>query len=294
MAVSYYLAGKMESSSVVYVPKGSIQSIISHLNKNNFQLTSVDSYMLRLFGDPQHGWIHVGYTKLSHGDFLHRLATGKAALQKVTLIPGETMYFNIRKIAKEFALSSVSLKQYYDSYAPYNDGVILPDTYHIPIGINEQHIMYYLVNRSMSLHKKLARKILGVYDQTQWFKYVTIASIIQKEAANIEEMPLISAVIHNRIKRGMRLQMDGTLNYGRYSHTKVTPYRIKNNSSHFNTYKIRGIPPEPVAGAGLEAIKAAISPADADYLYFVKNKNGTHTFSKSYKSHLRNIKGEKN
>ena len=86
----------------------------------------------------------------------------------------------------------------YRKYAPYEDGVILANTYKIPKGISETHLMYYLVNTSLKEHRKWAIKFLGEYDQKQWFKYVVIASIIQKESANEEEMPLVSAVIHNR------------------------------------------------------------------------------------------------
>ncbi|NOR56369.1 MAG: aminodeoxychorismate lyase, partial [Sulfurovum sp.] len=114
--------------------------------------------------------------------------------------------------------------------------------------------------------------------------------IIQKEAASEEEMPLVSSVIYNRLNKGMRLQMDGTLNYGKYSHMKVTPERIKNDETKFNTYKHKGLPSSPIGAVSLSAILAAIKPAKTDYLYFMKNKEGVHDFSKSYKTHRKNIR----
>ncbi len=103
-------------------------------------------------------------------------------------------------------------------------------------------------------------------------------------------MPTVSSVIHNRLKKGMKLQMDGTLNYGKYSHIKITSQRIKEDNSSYNTYKNRGLPEHPICAVSLDAIKAAIFPAKTDYLYFVKNeKNGLHSFSKSYKEHVNNI-----
>ena len=102
-------------------------------------------------------------------------------------------------------------------------------------------------------------------------------------------MPLVSAVIFNRLKLKMPLQMDGSLNYGAYSHTKITPQRIRTDPTPFNTYRNKGIPPYPVGSASIEAIRAAVNPADVDYLYFVRNKNGVHTFSTTYKEHLDNI-----
>jgi UPF0755 protein len=103
-------------------------------------------------------------------------------------------------------------------------------------------------------------------------------------------MPLVASVIYNRIKKGMRLQMDGTLNYGKYSHVRVTPKRIRNDKSIYNTYKYRGVPAIPVCNVGFEAIKASVFPAKTDYLYFMKSKNGTHDFSCNYSTHLSNIK----
>jgi len=88
----------------------------------------------------------------------------------------------------------------------------------------------------------------------------------------------------------MKLQMDGTLNYGKYSHIRITAKRIKEDTSSYNTYKYRGLPKDPVSAVSLSAIKAAIFPVKSDYIYFVKNnKTGLHKFSKSYKSHVNNI-----
>ena len=103
-------------------------------------------------------------------------------------------------------------------------------------------------------------------------------------------MALVSSVIHNRIKKGMKLQMDGTLNYGKYSHVKVTPYRIRNDKSIFNTYLYKGVPSIPVCNVSFNAIRAAIFPAKTNYLYFMKNSRGVHDFSCNYSTHLYNIK----
>ena len=142
----------------------------------------------------------------------------------------------------------------------------------------------------MKKMKEFSIKVFGLYNEKKWFHYISIASVIQKEAANDKEMPLVSSVVYNRIKKGMKLQMDGTLNYGRYSHVKVTPQRIRNDKSSYNTYIHKGIPPIPICNVSFTAIKAAIFPAKTNYLYFMKNKNNTHDFSCNYSTHLDNIK----
>jgi UPF0755 protein len=117
--------------------------------------------------------------------------------------------------------------------------------------------------------------------------------VIQKEAANNEEMPIVASVINNRLKKEMALQMDGTLNYGKYSHIKVTPKRIREDKSSFNTYRNKGLPSSPVCSVSLEAINAVLHPQETNYLYFMKNKSGVHDFTHSYKEHLRNIQKAK-
>lgn len=278
---------------MIFIPQGSIPKIISHLEENGFRVSPLDKYLLYFIGSPQSGWIDIGETYLSKGDFLYKLTVAKAALKDITVIPGETLYVTVDNLSKELNLEKRRLYEAYAKYAPYSDGVIVPETYRVPLGISEDHLMYYLVNNSLKLHRSLSERILGRYDEKQWFKYVTIASIIQKEAANNEEMPLVSAVIYNRLKANMPLQMDGTLNYGEFSNRRVTPERIREDNSSFNTYKNRGLPSYPVCSVSMQAIRAAIAPANVDYLYFVRGRDGTHKFSKSYKDHLNNINSGK-
>jgi len=290
MSLCFYLAQPVKSSRVLYLPSGSGETIIAYLHRNGIDLNRFDRYLLKFFGYPQQGWIDIGSNYLTKADLLYKITHAKAAMTKVTLIPGETRELFFMQLAKHLHLDKSRLDHAYKQYAPYPDGVIWPDTYYIPIGISEEHLIYYLVNRSLKRHEALANKFFGLYNPTKWFRYVTIASIIQKEAADTQEMPLISAVIYNRLRKRMPLQMDGTLNYGKYSHVKVTKRRIRGDRSHFNTYKHKGLPPWPVGSVSLDALKAAIKPANVDYLYFVKGKNGKHIFTKRYSSHLRAIK----
>lgn len=223
---------------------------------------------------------------LPKGAFFKALVSSKAATKEVTLIPGETMYFFIRVLAQTFNLSIGELQTAYDKYFPYPDGVIFPDTYQLPIGMNEDEMMLTLYETSIKKHEQNAIKLLGAYNQKEWFQKVAIASVVQKEAANNEEMPLVAAVVFNRLKKNMPLQMDGSLNYGQYSHSKVTPERIRNDTSPYNTYKYKGVPPYPAGSVSLQAIEAVFNPAQVDYLYFVRDRNtGTHKFSKTYEEH---------
>jgi len=287
----FHLSKPMSTTNVTFVPQGSISQIISYLEQKGFYLSgSVDKYMLFFIGQPQSGWINIGETNLSRGDFLYKLANSKAAMDSIKLIPGETIDVFLYQLSKEYHLSYNELMKQYLKHSPIRDGLVIPETYHIPIGIGERHLILYLVNYAKENHKKTSMKIFGEFNKKNWFKYLTIASIIQKEATNKEEMPLVSSVIYNRLKKGMKLQMDGALNYGKFSHIKVTPQRIKKDNSRYNTYMYRGLPPYPVSSVSKEAILAAIFPKKTDYLYFVKSKKGEHIFAKTYKKHLLNIR----
>jgi len=210
-------------------------------------------------------------------------------IHKVTLIPGETSVLFFESLAKELNLDKEKLQKYYHEFSPYPEAGVYADTYYVPYGIKEKHLMHFLIRESEKKYRAISEKIYGSYHKKQWQKVLTIASIIQKEAANNKEMPLVSSVIYNRLRKGMRLQMDGTLNYGKYSHLKVTPGRIKNDNSSFNTYKHKGLPDSPIGSVSISAIKAAIKPAKTSYLYFMKNAEGTHDFSKTFKAHRRSI-----
>jgi len=290
LSLIYYLNKPIYTQKILYIPKGSINQIITQLQHNKYDVCKLDSFILRMIGSPQNGWIDLKTTLNTKADFLYKLTTSKAALQKVTLIPGETTYVFLNNLARQLHLNAVKLLEEYNKQSPYPEGVFVPETYQIPVGMDEHTLIKLLLQLSMNRTKELSKKIFGTYNEKKWFHYVAIASIIQKESANTKEMPIVSSVIYNRLKKGMRLQMDGTLNYGKYSHVKVTARRIRNDMSIYNTYKHKGIPETPVCTVSVEAIRAAIFPAKTDYLYFVKSKTGIHKFSCNYSTHLANIR----
>ncbi len=288
--MTFYTTIPIKSKKTIFIPHGSIHSIITQLHKEGYSLSIIDSYILVILGKPQNGWIDIRKTKLNRIDFLYKITNAKAVIHKITLIPGETKILFLASVAKQLDLNKSKLNQYYDKFAQFSEAGIYPDTYYVPKGIGERHLILFLTRLSNRKYKSISKKIYGTYDKKQWLKILTIASIIQKEAANKKEMPIVASVIVNRLKKGMRLQMDGTLNYGKYSHIKVTHQRIKNDTSHFNTYKYKGLPPSPIGSVSINAIKSAIKPAKTDYLYFMKNSKGVHDFTNSYKQHINNIK----
>ncbi|MFA7084341.1 MAG: endolytic transglycosylase MltG [Arcobacteraceae bacterium] len=290
VVVLFYVNLFVYSTKVIYIPKGSTNSIITYLSKSGYELNFIDKTLVRFLGYPQQGWIDLKAQKMTKADFLYKLVTSKAALKEVTLIPGETYYFFLKDVALKMGLSEIKLFNAYRKYAFREDGNILAESYSLPMGMSEENLIYYLISYTQRRYEEFSKKIFGEYTPQNWYYYISIASVIQKEAASKEEMPLVSSVVYNRLNKGMPLQMDGTLNYGRYSHERVTAARIREDDSYYNTYLNKGIPQHPVCAISLDAIKAAIFPAKTEYLYFVKdNRTSMHRFSTNYKDHVNNI-----
>jgi len=272
------------------VPQGSISNIITQLTKQGYALSIIDKYLLILIGKPQSGWVNIDQPQINRIDFLYKLTKAKAKMEKITLIPGETRVLFFENLEKTLNLDKIKLETFYKKYAYYPEAGIYADTYYVPYGISEKNLISFLLKESEKKYQNISTKTMGSYNKKAWLEILIKASIIQKEAANAKEMPIVSSVIENRLKKGMKLQMDGTLNYGKYSHVKVTPIRIKTDSTRFNTYRYKGLPLSPIGSVSIDAIHAAIHPIKSNYLYFMKNAQGVHDFTDTFRKHRKNIK----
>ncbi|MFQ5427973.1 MAG: endolytic transglycosylase MltG [Thermodesulfobacteriota bacterium] len=169
---------------------------------------------------------------------------------------------------------------------PTLEGYLFPDTYRLRKDMTSLEIISVMANRFKEVYgrefKRLARK-----KGMDMKKAVTLGSIIEKETNAPPERPIISSVFHNRLNKGIRLQSDPTVIYAMRAffdgNIRKKDLKIK---SPYNTYLHYGLPPGPIANPGKEAIMAAISPADSEYLYFVSKNDGTHYFSRSYNEHV--------
>ena len=274
---------------VLRLPRGTINQIVTYLYSQQIDVNRLDSFILRFFGSPQSGWIDLQEKVLTKGDLFFRISKSKSALKEIKLIPGETLYFFFKQIALSFDISEGDLFKTCAKNPQCKEGNFVPQTYKIPYGATSDDVISYLLDYSQRAYNDFAKEHGIVFGSKEWNQMLSKASIIQKEAADKTEMPIISAVINNRLLKGMPLQMDGSLNYGPYSHDKITPKRIKEDKSLYNTYKYKGIPPTPVGSVSFEALRAVLNPVQVPFLYFVRNKNGRHSFSETYDEHRKNF-----
>lgn len=166
------------------------------------------------------------------------------------------------------------------------EGYLFPDTYLVPSNINTEQMTNLMLSRFNKVivpyWKKNSRKMKVKYS---FHDIITLASIIEKEAAIESERTLIASVYHNRLRIRMRLGADPTIKYVLERPGKIVSYDDLKIDSPYNTYRHYGLPPGPICNPGLSSVKAAMFPADSDYLYFVARADGSHIFSKSLAEH---------
>ena len=171
------------------------------------------------------------------------------------------------------------------------EGYLVPDTYSVPAGTSEDKIIRLLLDAHEKVFDKEAKA------KAKKLKYseneiLIIASIIEKECADTGDQPIVASVIYNRLKIGMPLQMDSTIQYvlGLAGDRKDDLlYKDTEIESPYNTYTNAGLPAGPICCPGASAIKAALDPADTDYLYFVLDDklDGKMAFSEDYEDFLK-------
>ena len=273
--------------TLVYVPEGSPARQCQALRSQKLVLVLKD-----LSAPLSPGWVRLNDTDEmpKHKELVNTLRLmPREKTRRVVMYSGDTIHLFAEDLAKQTRLSKSSLLNAYYRFSPYSDGGILAGYYRVPYKTTPEATMFYLVYRSEQAFQEITARHHIPYRYTTFKNYLTVASIIQKETWHADEMPHIASVIYNRLKKGQKLQLDATLNYGPYAHTPVTPERIRNDASRFNTYRYPGLPPEPIGSVSRAALDAAMAPAQTHDFYFVRTPKGWHDFSATYTRHLEKI-----
>lgn len=172
------------------------------------------------------------------------------------------------------------------------EGFLFPETYFLPLDITESGLVKILFNEFLKrvynnpeIENNLQSKNKNLLE------IIILASIIQGETTEKDEMPIIAGVYYNRLKKGMKLEADPTVQYIIPDGPKqqLTFQDLKYDSP-YNTYRYYGLPPAPINNPGFDAIKAALNPQEHNYYFFVANGKGKHKFSETYEEHLKAIK----
>jgi UPF0755 protein len=164
------------------------------------------------------------------------------------------------------------------------EGYLFPDTYNFPLAMPQDRILRTMIHR-FAERTGPAFVVRAAAIGLSAHQAVTLASLVEEETARPEERRLVAAVFLNRLRRGMPLQSDPTVLYGRERHDRSLTHADLLRPTPYNTYTISGLPPAPIANPGRAALDAAVDPAAVDYLYFVARGDGTHEFSTTLAAH---------
>lgn len=238
----------------------------------------------------------------SAGRILEILSSGLEAMERITVPEGLTVVEVARILhstlgldTAEFlaAASDSALVGRVSSTATSAEGFLYPETYRVPASITPRMMVTVMLEEFLDAWPSEWDARLDTLGRSRE-EIITLASIVEGEARVDEERAVISAVYHNRLRAGMRLQADPTVQYAiqratgqRKPRLFLRDYEIE---SEFNTYLIDGLPPGPVSSPGRASIEAALYPAEVPWLYFVADSTGRHVFTRTYREHLATIR----
>ncbi|NIP29019.1 MAG: endolytic transglycosylase MltG [Candidatus Dadabacteria bacterium] len=294
----FYFDKYSDQSKTVEIPRGMSLKTISGLLEERNLIRDKKLFFAFVLLNGTHEELKAGEYEFPQGssinDIHNILIKGSALLRGITIPEG----FTVNQIAElleekkilsqdkfyELANNKNYIKEKLGIEVDSLEGFLFPDTYSFnknesaEIVINTMINKFYEVYNSIEKNNKLNLSLL---------EYVTYASIIEKETGVDSERVMVSAVIKNRLERGMKLECDPTViyalgeNYDGRLRRKHLQY-----ISPYNTYVITGLPKGPIANPGKESLYAAFNPSDDDYLYFVSKGDGSHFFSNNYKTHV--------
>ena len=295
LTMNHWPQTNIDSMEKVRIDQGTTLSNISDkLNKRGLVSNKwVFKFLIKIKGLEKS--MQAGTFRLSNvhtnNEVINNIVFGSPDRKKITFLEGWNMNQVARHLSKELdfnysevikLLSDEELIRDLKINSNTLEGYLFPETYYFFEGVDKTSVIKRLVKE----HKKFWNNAnLSKADSLGFTPYeiITLASIIEGEAIYDSERSIISAVYHNRIKIGMKLQADPTVQYI----IDDGPRRLLNKDlrikSPYNTYIYQGLPPGPINSPGKQSLIAALSPQDNDYLYFVAKGDGYHTFSRNEK-----------
>jgi UPF0755 protein len=209
-------------------------------------------------------------------------------LDEMAAVASESLGVSRRAFLAAATSGEFTLPPYLPRGSRTIEGFLFPKTYEFPVGPDERAV----IDRLLAQFEEEAAPLdwsraddLGLTP----YEVVVVASLIEREARADADRPKVSAVIHNRLREGMPLQIDATIQYALPEKNRLLTEDDYGYESRYNTYLHGGLPPTPIASPGVASLRAALQPADQDYLYFlvVDEETGRHEFAETYQEFLR-------
>ena len=290
-----------EAAPLVRIPKGSSMAAAADSLENAGVIGSRRLFRLFAKTTGRSRAIKPGtYEFAKHSSYsgvLDALVSGKGVMRTVTVPEGNDVRDIAPLVAKALsvpedsvrvAVADTAWRRRLNVPAPTLEGYLFPATYAFADGTSARDAVVEMLERFEAAWKpewdaRLQDLSISRHDA------ITMASIVEKEARKPEERPVIAAVYWNRVKKGMLLQADPTVQYALPTHVDRVLFKDLEIESKYNTYKYAGLPPGPIASPGEASIVAALNPASVPYLYFVAHPDGHHEFRTTFEEHSRAI-----
>jgi len=288
----------------VVIPPGASGAHVAELLKEKGVIRSPLAFkLLARFRGFGHGFQAGEYTNLTTNmkvsDVLARLKQGPASPPSTSVLFPEgfrVTQFGVRvqqklgiaaRVFDQAATSGrFSLPPYLPAHSPTVEGFLFPDTYEFFKDASVDAVIIRLLAQFKKEANGLDWTNLRRLGLSSPYQVVIVASLIEREARFEQDRSRIAAVIYNRLRRGMPLEVDATIQYAKGNWAPITS-QDKNLSSPYNTYLHTGLPPSPIASPGLASLKAALAPARANYLYYVVTDcQGHSSFATTYQQFL--------
>jgi len=281
----------------------SVRAIASQLEQEGW-IRSARLFEIYVLINDYQGRLQAGTYQFETGDNIFQIAnqivSGRAANFRVTIPEGFTVNEIVSRLSdfdhleEEDLLNALDDQVLIRDYFPDDsevvwpqEGFLFPDTYNLSYEMEPVDIFNTMINRFESHWLEELENNKNSYTINE---YVTMASLIEKEAQLNEEKPLIAGVIYNRLAQNMRLQLDATVQYALEERVSRVLYGHLEIESPYNTYLSSGLPPGPIASPGDNALAAVLEPEDSDYLFYFARPDGSHIFTKSYEEHLERLR----
>lgn len=284
-------------SKVIVIPDGSTFQQVADLLERERLIKSGFAFVL--FGKFQSAdrKVHAGEYEMNPGmtpaEILSMLRNGQVLLHSLTVPEGLT-FVQIAELASQDGLTDreeflrlAKDREFIGSLeikAETLEGYLYPDTYKFPRPVKAREVLVAMVEQLRQEFRADLRARMQELKMTM-HEVLTLASVIEKETGSGGERPEISAVFHNRLKKHIPLQSDPTVIYGLPAFDGNLHKKDLSSPSPYNTYRVQGLPPGPIANPGIQAIRAALYPSDSRFLYFVSKNDGTHQFSATLIEH---------
>lgn len=240
-------------------------------------------------------------SSMSLQQILAKLTSGKSEADRLVIPEGYTVWQIAKRVAEkgniseEAFLAAAKNSQLLYPYMNGNrnvtfptEGFLFPDTYFVPNDATAEDVVRMMLKNfdehlTSDMKQQIAAKQMSIY------QFVTLASLVEKEAKYEEDRPLISSVFLNRLNQHMKLQSDASISYAMGSHKAAYSIAETQYDSPYNTYMYEGLPPGPIANPGMACMHAILQAPSTSYLYFVADGEGHNYFSTTYEEHMKNV-----